>query len=439
MKTQRVNAARIIFVLALALLASAGAGFVWVSPARADVTISVSPSLLEFKAAPGNVGEERITVFNDGDEPFGVIAGVSGYGGAPEELSATGWVTVTPENFDLAPGESREVTVDINVPGDASSGGRYANVTFRTSAKSSGASGTGVSGQLGVPQLFTVRGEEPIRREAVIDRILPVLLPDGTVGFQAVFNNPGNIHYFPRGTLDVSCEGGPSETLQIPQSTAVVPGVERLVNVDGALDIPPGANCDTRVEADYAAGQQPADGELALATGELAFAPNARLSIPELEATERPGRSPNFRLVLDNTGELLLNPGVRWDVFSTDGEQLGSATPASPPSVEPGEQEAVETEFPGRLGPGEYILRASAVYGPEIAEKQINFRLGGAAPEARPGAPEVEGSFLTWWMIVLLILLLIVLLALAIRYLPPLKPVRRKLARAWKAMREPEE
>ena len=409
----------------------------WAHPAKADVTISVSPSLSQFEAVPGNTGEQQITVFNDGDEPFAVTVAVREYGGAPQKLSAEDFIEVSPKSFDLAPGESQSVRVSINVPPDAPSGGRYATVTFTTNAKQSGAAGTGVSGQIGVPQLFTIKGAGAIERQAKIDRILPVLLEDGTIGFQLVVDNPGNIHFFPQGSLDVTCGGTPAQTLQIPRGTAVVPGTERFVTVEGSLDIPSGATCEARASLDYGK-RQPATGQLTFAKDELSFTPNAELSITELDATEQPGSGPELRAMLDNSGELLLTPQVQLDVFDSQGKHLGSATPARPPSIEPGKKQEIKTEYPGRLGPGKYILRASAVYGDKIAQRQTPFRLGASPPEAnRPGAPEIE-SGLAWWMILGIVLAVLVLLGVAIRYLPLFKPLSRRLRRAWKALKESE-
>jgi hypothetical protein len=433
---------RILFGLTLVLFVSAGV-VLWAPPAKAEVTISVSPSLTELRAVPGNTGEQQITVFNDGDEPFAVTASVREYGGAPQKLSAKDFIEVSPKTFDLAPGESQSVRVSIAVPTDAPSGGRYATVTFRTDAKQSEATGTGVSGEIGVPQLFTIKGAGPIEREAKIDRILPVLLEDGTIGFQLVVDNPGNIHFFPQGALDVTCGGAPTETLQVPRGTAVVPGTERFVAVEGAFNIPSGTTCDARAKLDYGK-QRPATSRLSFnrdqlfAEEQLTFTSSAQLSITELGATEQAGSGPELRVVLDNSGELLLNPQVQLDVFDTQGKHLGSATPARPPSVEPGEEHEIKTEYPGRLGPGKYILRASAVYGDRIAQRQTTFRLGAAAPEARrPGAPEIESGF-TWWMVLAIVLALLALLGVAIRYLPLFRPLRRRLRRAWKALKESE-
>jgi P pilus assembly chaperone PapD len=433
---------RILFGLALALFVGAGV-VLWAHPAQAEVTISVSPSLVEFKAVPGNTGEQQITVFNDGDEPFGVTVSVREYGGAPQKLSAKDFIEVSPKTFDLGPGESQSVRVSIDVPANTPSGGRYATVTFRTDAKQGGAAGTGVSGEIGVPQLFTIKGVGPIEREAKIDRILPVLMEDGTIGFQLVVDNPGNIHFFPQGSLDATCGGAPTETLQIPRGTAVVPGTERFVSVDGSLDIPPGTTCDVHAKLDYGK-RRPETGRLSFnrdqlfAKDQLTFTSNAQLSITELGATEQPGSGPELRAVLDNSGELLLNPQVRLDVFDSQGKHLGSATPARPPSVEPGEEHEIKTEYPGRLGPGKYILRASAVYGEKIAQRQTTFRLGAAAPEARrPGAPEID-SGLRWWIGLGIALVSLALLGVTIRYVPQLRPLRRRLRRAWKALKESE-
>ena len=47
-------------------------------------------------------------------------------GRTPNEL--TDWMRVTPRTLSLAPGESKSVTVQIDVPSDAAKGERYATI-----------------------------------------------------------------------------------------------------------------------------------------------------------------------------------------------------------------------------------------------------------------------------------------------------------------------
>src|SRR5262249_12010917 len=149
--------------LALTALFALLAGSLAVAPARADVSISVAPSLIELSADPGNTGETTVTVFNDGDEAF---SGTPLPPNLPNEgpaRSAKSWLKVAPESAELAAGKQMVFRIQMQVPNTAKAGGNYAQVLFKTGPKG-GAAGSNVSvaGELGVPLLFTVKGNEPL-------------------------------------------------------------------------------------------------------------------------------------------------------------------------------------------------------------------------------------------------------------------------------------
>ncbi len=66
------------------------------SSASADVTVSVSPSFLEFAADPGTTFTELITVTNGGTEPTGILVTISPTTQDRPDISATDWIVADP-------------------------------------------------------------------------------------------------------------------------------------------------------------------------------------------------------------------------------------------------------------------------------------------------------------------------------------------------------
>ena len=102
------------------------------SDARADVTISVTPSFLEFAVDPGATFEQAMTVSNDGSTATGMLASVTEPDDTRSDTSSASWIEVSPTEFRLGPGESQKVAIQVRVPNDVSPGGRYATISFRT-------------------------------------------------------------------------------------------------------------------------------------------------------------------------------------------------------------------------------------------------------------------------------------------------------------------
>ena len=425
--------ARAFFGLGVALVLLVGA---WASPqAQAQqVSISITPSLLELEAEPGSMGEQTITVANGGEEPLGAVVSPAEYPGADEDLSAKEWIEVEPARIDVAPGEEQEVTVKMHVPSDAQSGGRYAMVAFRTDPeRAEGGSRAATSGQVGVPLLFTVKGADSINSEAEVTSVVPHLTEDGQIGFQVVLKNNGNVHFFPEGELEVSAgDGEKPTTLQVPQSTAILPGEERAIDALGSVPLESGEHT-AEATIEYG-GEEPA-------TGELTFSPIVELEIEGLSVHERPDEGPELRLELANRGELALEPQVRLDVFNSGG-LVGSAAPGGPVELGPGQEKEISAEYPGQLGPGKYSLQANVVYGDgRTLEEETTFTVKNEAPEAaQPGAPEPPAGVVgpNWLLIVGAPLGATLLLVAAIALLPPFKPVRTRIRRAWKAFSQSE-
>ena len=172
------------------------------------------------------------------------------------------------------------------------------------------------------------------------------------------------------------------------------------------------------------------------ATGDVRFNPEPNLAIQEIGVEEQDGEPPNLRMLLANEGDIAAELRGRLDVYNTSG-LVGSASPGRAIDLTPGDEEEVDTEYPGRLGPGEYVLHANLVYGNgETLEEQAPFTITNDAAEApQPDAPDApEGTSSTSWLLVAGVPLAVILvLVAAILWLPQLGPVRKRIRRAMEA------
>ncbi|MGH2561592.1 MAG: hypothetical protein ACRDJH_21200, partial [Thermomicrobiales bacterium] len=172
---------------------------------RAQVSIGVTPSVLDLFADPGDEGVQDITVFNDSEQPVAATVEVDQLGNVADDYSAVEWLSVEPREVELQPGEETAVLLSIDVPDDIASGGRYASVKVTTKAAERDDAGSGVTiaGQLVVGVLFTVIGDGDVVKEISVEQFAPVLEPDGRVGFHGQMTNTGNIHITGTGHADL--------------------------------------------------------------------------------------------------------------------------------------------------------------------------------------------------------------------------------------------
>lgn len=341
-----------------------------VTVARADVSISVAPSLVELNATPGGTGAVELTVVNEGDEPFEVTAGIDQYKDGTDDRSAVDWLSVEPASFRLAPGEQRQARVQVTVPSGLSSGGRYALVVFRTAAAGASGSRVGVSGQVGVPLLIDVQAAEPLIREADITQLVPVLEPTGGLGFWTAVQSRGNLHVASLGgAIDLSrADGSGAGRLDLPESTAILPSSAEPLVTDGSLAFEPNAV--------YHASGSVAYGGAAPATADIGFTARADLALTDLATTDGGAAGTAIALGMHNQGELGLLPRIDFSIRDAAGHTLETAAPPRPPLLLPGQTAEIRTQLPKKLAPGEYVLTAHAQYGSTTLDREVSFTIG---------------------------------------------------------------
>jgi hypothetical protein len=438
-------------VVVLPLLLASVLPALGVGAAHADISMSVAPSLVELTASPAGSGDLDLTVTNEGTDAFDVAASLEPYKDATSDRSAVPWLTLSPANFTLAAGQQQSVHVHVDVPANIASGGRYALAAFRTTVSGAAGGQVGVSGQLGVPLLIGVQAAGPLNRIADLDQIVPVLEPDGGLGFWTALRNDGNLHVVSRGgSVDLlGTDGHSLGELALPESTAILPMTEEALTTDSSLPFDAGAT--------YLASANVTYGGTAPASGQVGFTANAALSVSDLTATDSTEHGPTLDAGLRNDGALGLLPVMQFVIRDATGQTVQSVSPPHPPLLLPGQSARIETQLPHRLPTGDYVLGIHAQYGQDSVDQETRFHvgpvsIGNSAPTTAPipaemvheVAPASDANSQTPAstssnLAVVLALLGIGLLGALGGFvlLPPLAGFRRRLGRAARSFAAP--
>ena len=374
--------------------------------AAADVTVAISPSLLEFAVDPGARFAQTITVSNEGADPASIFVGVGSYGKAPEHLAATAWFRTDPQSFKLGPGKTEKVNVYIEVPHDVQPGGRYATVFFRTSVLSSGdkssrfVGGTGVGAQVSTVFLLTVRGPD-LRLEGELTKVVPVVVGPGRIGSRVEITNTGNVHLLPSGQVELrDTDGNVVGHFALPETTAILPGETKSFYLHGTQQVPDGDyQASATIEYGWnedqigAAKVDPEEWAQQNTGKEIAFNSVPKLRVVEVSMGGSDESGAEVKLVIENYGDVEVSPAGFVDILNNDGERLALLNIAAGNwSVEPHSIFDRKYSHKSRIPKGEYSLAAKlSFHGGETAAKTATAVIDEEIlPPVAPQAPEAR-------------------------------------------------
>jgi hypothetical protein len=177
--------------------------------------VTLIPPSLEFNLNPGKPYETIVKLFNEEERQLKLYTQVSSFSakdesGVPKyDLSdattsgLSSWIQVDKGPLTIDPGERIEVPIKINAPATAEPGGHYAVLFFSENPPEEAQITIGT--KLGVLLLARVSGEVvevgSIKQFAVDSNGLITRLP---VNFFVRFENSGNVHLRPTGTISIS-------------------------------------------------------------------------------------------------------------------------------------------------------------------------------------------------------------------------------------------
>ena len=184
------------------------------------LTFIITPPRVELAGKPGETLQTTLKIKNvsnkaqtfrseafdfivaeDGKTPMQVSEKVSG------RWSASTWMTVSPTSINIPANGNEEITVLIQIPGDALAGGHYAMVLHTPVAsskavKKSGDAASGIDARAGSLFYLTVAGD--IHEEAFIRNFkAPTWVEFGPVDFSYSVENQSDIHITPQATVTV--------------------------------------------------------------------------------------------------------------------------------------------------------------------------------------------------------------------------------------------
>lgn len=184
-------------------------------------SISVTPPLFQLSIEPGDIWQSSVRVVNPNDFPLTVYAEVvnfapDGEGGQGKflpilnddeshSISLAEWIEV-PEGPHIIPsGQTRDVTFFVDVPKDAPPGGHFAAILISTEPPRDDQGPVAVSTTQTVTSLFFVRIEGDVLEKALIREfsVLPRSIEMPYAEFSLRFENKGNVHVQPRGSIRI--------------------------------------------------------------------------------------------------------------------------------------------------------------------------------------------------------------------------------------------
>ena len=233
-----------ISVLALSLLL-----FTHIQNVRAQeadaVTLSLSPQIINVSANPG---EDTITnvvrITNGGELPIELETipknilptGEEGAVDLTEDqtsYSLAEWITVDPERVNVAPGDTQDFTVSIDVPANGEPGGHFGTVVFKTVPPpgDQGAAAAQVSQEIAPVILVSVAGD--ITEELNIASFgseKSFWSNEKPITFETRVGNTGSIHLKPTGTITIkNMFGGEVTTIPLEEKNVLPESIRRIV------------------------------------------------------------------------------------------------------------------------------------------------------------------------------------------------------------------
>ena len=178
--------------------------------------VSISPTLFELSAKPGDALENSFKVINTSDiiqdyemeiKPF--VGNELGQAKIVPDDDSTyflkNWVKISPQLFTLTPKQTQVVTFTITVPADAEPGGQYGSILASLVNKSE-VSGTGavVRSKVGTLVLVAVAGDISYSASIKDFSVVKKRFEKSPITFNTRIHNNSTVHIKPKGFITLT-------------------------------------------------------------------------------------------------------------------------------------------------------------------------------------------------------------------------------------------
>lgn len=201
--------------------------------------LAVSPPTFELSANPGDTLRNSLRVDNVTDQPTAVSVDIRNFTALGEEggidlsnedgqFSLADWVKVTPESVTIPAKGFMTFDYTITVPANASPGGRFGSIIFKTAPKQvSNGSGVAVGQEVGSLLLLKIAGDVNEKASIASFRARNAINEGGPVYFDVRTKNDGNVQLRPKGTVTITNIFGKKVASFPVEEENVLPGAIR--------------------------------------------------------------------------------------------------------------------------------------------------------------------------------------------------------------------
>lgn len=217
--------------------------------AQSDDTIglSISPAIVEIVGEPGSKHKAQVNVRNTSDKALPIRLEVTSLIPIEEEIDrsrraefdASSWVKIDKKDVLLAPGETKLVSVDVEIPKEANPGGHYAQIGFRVLSLTNydPATNAQIVPEVAASLFITVPGEVDEKAEFNTDNLITGYVSRGdNTTFTFKIRNIGNVHILPAPKVTVFNESGEVKQFNL-QPQLVLPNTQKEFTVDWPADV----------------------------------------------------------------------------------------------------------------------------------------------------------------------------------------------------------
>lgn len=224
-----------------------------------ETGVQISPIRFDLQMKEGEQKNEEIVVHNFSDVPHDVEVQVEDFFVSNDSQQANffvpdknhplkaydviDWIDV-PEDFTLAPGETKRLTIVVNVPKNQPTNGYYGSIFFKTKANNV-AENDNIDGvkldvnyRVGVLMTIAVQGDEKMKIDGSVEDfgVSKKIFWESPIIIFAKLKSDGNVHYKAGGKVEIRKFGKRFAVIKI-DNRIMYPGRERTFREQVIFDM----------------------------------------------------------------------------------------------------------------------------------------------------------------------------------------------------------
>ncbi len=226
---------------------------------QADLSLAVSPAIIELSGDPGQSFSSTVTFQNTGNEPIAGFLGTEALvpvdnfidQARRSNFDASAWIELEEKTIAFDAEQRKTLNFTVTIPEEASPGGHYALITLTPGVIDAPRDATTVSPQLSASLLITVSGDINESAEIVDDDLAISNITRGDeLNLSFRIRNLGNVHILPAPRVTISKDGEIVEIFSL-QPQLILPNTEKVFEVPTWLADVDYGTYQIRAEATY--------------------------------------------------------------------------------------------------------------------------------------------------------------------------------------------